>query len=131
MKILIPTTFLRKSLNCTRLDLFDNPTLAYENGDEIVIFIYKSGGLSNRSNIYDLSEAGYSLRAISRKLRCSRNTVTKYLSGDMENICTTTLSSGVDRYRDYIMKSLADGVCRRYTSRHEIAGTQVRKYCCL
>lgn len=58
MKILILTTFLRKSLNCTRLDLFDNLTLAYENGDEIVIFIYKSGGLSNRSNIYDLSEAG-------------------------------------------------------------------------
>ena len=63
-------------------------------------------------NIYDLFEAGYSLRAISRKLRCSRNTVTKYLCGDMENICMTTLSSGVDIYRDYIMKSLADGVCR-------------------
>ena len=31
------------------IDMFDNPTLAYENGDEIVIFIYKSGGLSNRS----------------------------------------------------------------------------------
>lgn len=36
------------------LDLFDNPTLAYENGDEIGIFIYKSGGLSNRSIIQDL-----------------------------------------------------------------------------
>ena len=30
----------------------------------------------------------------------------------MENICTQTLSSGVDRYRDYIMKSLSKGVCR-------------------
>ena len=31
------------------LDLFDNPTLAYENVDEIGIFIYNSGGLSNKS----------------------------------------------------------------------------------
>ena len=51
MKILILTTFLRKSLNCTRLDLFDNPTLAYENGDEITFFIYTSGGLSDTSVI--------------------------------------------------------------------------------
>ena len=39
------------------LDLFDNPTLAYENGDEIGIFIYKSGGLSNKSIIQDLLKA--------------------------------------------------------------------------
>ena len=29
--------------------MFDNPTLAYENGDEIGIFIDMSGGLSNMS----------------------------------------------------------------------------------
>ena len=34
------------------IDMFDDPTLAYENGDEIDIFIYKSGGLSNMSIEY-------------------------------------------------------------------------------
>ena len=50
-------------------------------------------------DIHRLHEAGYSMRGISRKLKCSRNTVIKYLNGEMENICTTTLLSGVDRYR--------------------------------
>ena len=34
------------------LDLFDNPTSAYENGDEIGIFIDKSRGVSNKSIAY-------------------------------------------------------------------------------
>ena len=54
-------------------------------------------------DIHRLHEAGYSMRGISRKLKCSRNTVIKYLNGEMENICTPTLFSGVDRYRDYII----------------------------
>lgn len=33
-----------------RIDLFDNPTSEYENGDGISILIYNSGGLSNNSN---------------------------------------------------------------------------------
>ena len=63
-------------------------------------------------DIHRLHEAGYSMRGISRKLKCSRNTVIKYLNGEMENICTPTLFSGVDWYRDYIIKSLSKGVCR-------------------
>lgn len=39
-------------------------------------------------DIHKLYEARYSMRGISRKLKCSRNTVIKYLNGDIENICT-------------------------------------------
>ena len=38
--------------------MFDNPTLAYENGDEIGIFIDMSGGLSNMSNENKLADLG-------------------------------------------------------------------------
>ena len=37
---------------CSILDVFDNPTSAYENADKIGIFIYTSGGLSNKSILY-------------------------------------------------------------------------------
>ena len=35
--------------------MFDNPTLAYENGDEIGIFIDMSGGLSNMSILFAIN----------------------------------------------------------------------------
>ena len=59
-----------------------------------------------------LYEAGYSIRKISRTLKYSRNTISKYLNGDMESVCTPELTSGVDRYRDYIIKALSKGICR-------------------
>ncbi len=59
-----------------------------------------------------LHEAGYSIRKISRTLKYSRNTISKYLNGDMESVCTPELTSGVDRYRDYIIKALSKGICR-------------------
>ena len=37
--------------------------------------------------IHEYSEAGYSKRAISKMLHCSRNTVTKYLEGDYDSLC--------------------------------------------
>ena len=52
------------------------------------------------------------MRNISRTLRCSRKTVKKYLHGDMEAICTPELRSGIDQYRDFILHSLAEGICR-------------------
>ncbi|MBR4000481.1 MAG: helix-turn-helix domain-containing protein, partial [Clostridia bacterium] len=63
-------------------------------------------------NIMRLYEAGYSIRKISRTLKCSRDTISKYLKGDMESVCTPELTSGVDRYRDYIIKALSKGICR-------------------
>ena len=36
--------------------------------------------------IHEYSEAGYSKRAISKMLHCSRNTVTKYLEGDYDSL---------------------------------------------
>ena len=35
--------------------MFDNPTLTYENGDEIGIFIDMSGGLSNMSILFAIN----------------------------------------------------------------------------
>lgn len=63
-------------------------------------------------NIMRLYEAGYSIRKISHTLKYSRNTVSKYINGDMASICTTELTSGVDWYRDYIIKALSQGICR-------------------
>ncbi len=59
-----------------------------------------------------LYEAGYSIRKISSTLKFSRHTVRKYINGDMASVCTPELTSGVDRYRDYIVKALGEGVCR-------------------
>lgn len=62
--------------------------------------------------IHRLHEAGYSARCISRMLHCNRQTVGRYLNGDMEAVCTPELRSGVDKYRDFIHQSLAEGICR-------------------
>ncbi len=60
-----------------------------------------------------LHETGYSIRKISRTLKCSRNTVSKYLNGDMESVCSKSESAGdMDRYRDYVIKALSRGICR-------------------
>lgn len=62
--------------------------------------------------IHRLHEAGYSARCISRMLHCNRQTVGRYLHGDMESVCAPELRSGVDKYRDFILQSLAEGICR-------------------
>jgi len=62
--------------------------------------------------IHRLHEAGYSARCISRTLHSSRHTIRRYLHGDMEAVCTPELRSGVDKYRDFILQSLAEGICR-------------------
>ena len=63
-------------------------------------------------NIMRLHDAGYSIRKISRTLKCRSHTIRKYLNGDMKSVCTSELTSGVDRYRNYIMTALSDGICR-------------------
>lgn len=63
-------------------------------------------------NIMQLYEAGYSIRKISRPLKYTRKTIRKYLSGDMESVCTRELTSGMNHYRDYIIKELSYGTCR-------------------
>ena len=63
--------------------------------------------------IHEYSEAGYSKRAISKMLHCSRNTVTKYLEGDYDSLCRKNFYSGMDQFYDYIIKELSSGVKRK------------------
>lgn len=63
--------------------------------------------------IHEYSEAGYSKRAISKMLHCSRNTVTKYLEGDYDSLCRKNFYSGMDQFYDYIIKELSSGVSRK------------------
>ena len=62
--------------------------------------------------IHSLHDAGYSFRKIEKELHCSRNTIHKYLNGDMISVCSSTLFSGVDKYHDQIVRSLSEGKCR-------------------
>ena len=63
--------------------------------------------------IHEYAEAGYSKRAISKMLHCSRNTVTKYLEGDYDSLCHKNFYSGMDQFYDYIIKELSSGVSRK------------------
>ena len=63
--------------------------------------------------IHEYSEAGYSKRAISKMLHCSRNTVTKYLEGDYDSLCRKNFYSGMDQFYDYVIKELSSGVSRK------------------
>lgn len=56
--------------------------------------------------------AGYSKREISKKLHCSRNTVSKYAEGDYEALCRKVYRSRVDQHHDMIVKSLSAGMSR-------------------
>ena len=63
--------------------------------------------------IHEYFKAGYSYRAISKLLHCSRNTVAKYLEGDYDSLCRRNFRSGMDQFYDYIIKELSAGVCRK------------------
>ena len=60
--------------------------------------------------IHEYSEAGYSKRAISKILHCSRNTVTKYLEGDYDSLCSKYFHSRLNPFYDYIIKELSSRV---------------------
>lgn len=57
-------------------------------------------------------QAGFSFRYISKKLKCSRHTIKKYLNANKDAACSPVLISGIDYYRDYIVKALSQGMCR-------------------
>ena len=63
--------------------------------------------------IHEYAAAGYSKRAIAKELRCSRNTVTKYLYGDYESLCRRNYRSGMDQFYDFIIKELSAGISRK------------------
>ncbi len=63
--------------------------------------------------VQEYNSAGYSKRQIAIMLHCSRNTVTKYLNGNYEALCKKEFSSGMDRFYDYIIKSLRSGISRK------------------
>ena len=70
--------------------------------------------------IHEYAEAGYSKRAISKTLHCSRNTVTKYLEGDYDSLCRKNFYSGMDQFYDYVIKELSSGVSRKDVFRNLI-----------
>lgn len=63
--------------------------------------------------IHEYSEAGYSKRETAKILHCSRNTITKYLTGDYDSLCRKNFYSGMDQFYDYIIKELSAGVSRK------------------
>ena len=63
--------------------------------------------------IHRMHNAGYSLRKIKKELNCSRNTIRKYIHGDIVSICSPTLMSGVNKYHNHIVRELSAGKCRR------------------
>ncbi|MCD7745672.1 MAG: transposase [Lachnospiraceae bacterium] len=62
--------------------------------------------------IHKYADVGYSKREIARALQCGRNTVTKFLNGDLESLCRKNYKSSLDRYYDYVVKELTAGKCR-------------------
>ena len=68
-------------------------------------------------SIHEYFEAGYSYRAISKLLHCSRNTVTKYLEGNYDSLCRRNFRSGMDQFYNYIIKELSAGVCKKDINR--------------
>ncbi|MCD8069542.1 MAG: helix-turn-helix domain-containing protein [Lachnospiraceae bacterium] len=72
--------------------------------------------------------AGYSKREISKKLHCSRNTVSKYAEGDYEALCRKVYRSRVDQHYDMIVKSLSAGMSRADVYQELVAaGCQISK----
>ena len=65
------------------------------------------------NDILKLHEAGYGLRMISRTLHCSRNTVTKYINGNFDAVCKSSLYSSLNRFYDTTVKLLSAGMCRK------------------
>ena len=63
-------------------------------------------------DIHRLNDAGFSARKIGYTLKCSRNTVRKYLNSGKSAICAPTLSSGVDKFHNYIVEALSNGKLR-------------------
>lgn len=62
--------------------------------------------------IHEYADAGYSKRQIAGILHCSRNTVTKYLTGEYDCLCRRNYRSGMDSFHDYIIKELSSGISR-------------------
>lgn len=58
------------------------------------------------SSIREYAAAGYSKREIAKILRCGRNTVAKYLTGDYESLCKRDYRSGMEQFYDDIVKEL-------------------------
>lgn len=82
-------------------------------GDADNLSDYNEKSIQLYKAIHGYSEAGYSKRAISKMLHCSRNTVTKYLEGDYESLCRKNFRSGMDQFYDYIIKGLSSGISRK------------------
>lgn len=72
------------------------------------------------TTIKEYNSAGYSKRQISKVLHCSRNTVTKYLSGEYEALCKKDFRSGMDQFYDYIIRALTSGISRKDVYRNVI-----------
>ena len=60
--------------------------------------------------IQSLYKSGISIREITRITGKNRNTVRKYLHGDPDLLCRSNVRSSLDRYTDFIIKSIQSGL---------------------
>ncbi|SEL48592.1 Transposase, partial [Ruminococcus albus] len=94
----------------TKIMLLKKPLTAKNNASQNALLNPEKVRLYE--DIHKLHDAGYSLRKIEKVLHCSRNTIQKYLHGDIISVCTPTLMSGVNKYHDHIVRELSAGKCR-------------------
>lgn len=62
--------------------------------------------------IQDLSENGFSIKEISQITGKDRRTVKKYSEGDPDKICRINKHSSLEGYKDFIIKSIQNGLTR-------------------
>lgn len=63
--------------------------------------------------VQEYHAAGFSQREIARILRIGRRKVADYINGEMESLCQKEFHSRMDKYHDYIVKSLTSGMSRK------------------
>jgi len=67
--------------------------------------------------IQSLYKSGTSIREITRITGKNRNTVRKYLHGDPNLLCRSNVRSSLDRYTDFIVKSIQSGLTQSAIAR--------------
>ncbi len=67
--------------------------------------------------IQSLYKRGISIREITRIMGKNRNTVRKYLHGDPDLLCRSNVRSSLDRYTDFIIKSIQSGLTQSTIAR--------------
>lgn len=86
--------------------------------------------------IQSLYKSGISIQEITRITGKNRNTVKKYLHGDPDLLCRSNVRSSLDKYTDFIIKSIQSGLTQSTIARKLAAlgyagtFTNVRSFIC-